>query len=124
MAGRTDKTEILEKALVLISKGYSQNAAAKELGVPQGTINAWIRRAQIPLKKNKRTPPPVNRAFNQPNIKPDSKPPKTVTIGNCVNCGRPIVVAKWVAEYATWPIEHCSRECRNGTVDVEEAEAI
>ena len=121
MAQRTDKAEIIEKALVLIRQGKTAKQAAKELGVPQSTLNEWL---QDIRPKVKRTPLNINREFNQPNLKPDSKPPKTVTIGKCVNCGRPVVVAKWVAEYATWPIEHCSRECRNGTVDVEEAEAV
>ena len=121
MATRTDKAEIIEKALALMAQGYSQSQAAKELGVPQSTLNGWL---QEIMPKAKRTPLNINREFNQPNLNPGSKPPKTVTIGKCVNCGRPIVVAKWVAEYATWPIEHCSRECRNGTVDVEGAEAV
>ena len=114
MAIRHDKAEIIEKALALISKGKTAKQAAKILGVPQSTLNGWIQEIR----------PKVNRSFNQPNLNPGSKPPKTVTIGNCINCGRPVVVAKFIAERATWEIKHCSRECRNGTVDVEEEEAI
>ena len=65
--------------------------------------------------------PKKNADFNEPHGTPKSI--KTVTLGPCVNCGRPVMVAKSVADHATWPIEHCSRECRNGTVDVEEMEA-
>ena len=118
MAIRADKAEILEKAKVLISQGLSQRQAAKELGVSQSALNAWLNWGKPEKTRN------INRDWNQPNLNPGSKPPKTVTIGNCVNCGRPVVVAKFIAERATWPIEHCSRECRNGTVDVEEEVAV
>ena len=120
MAQRTDKAQIIEAAKKLMAeKGYSQKKAAKELGVSQSALNAWLRNGKPEATRN------INRDWNQPKVTGGSKNMKMVTLGECVNCGRPVVVAKWVAEYATWPIEHCSRECRLGrkSNDAEE-EAI
>ena len=117
MAVRTDKAEIITKAKDLIANhGYSQRQASIELKVSQSALNAWLRNGKPEKTRN------INRDWNQPNLSPGSKPPKTVTLGTCVNCGRPVVVAKFIAERATWKIEHCSRECRNGEVgEMEEA---
>ena len=116
MAQRTDKAQIIEAAKKLMAeKGLSQRQAAFELHVSQSALNAWLRNGKPEKTRN------VNRDWNQPNLKGGSKNMKMVNLGECVNCGRPVVVAKFVAERATWEIPHCSRECRCGVVeDIEE----
>ena len=120
MAVRTDKAEIITKALALINKGKTAKQAAKILGVPQSTLNEWLQGVRPKVKKGRQ--PKVNREFND-GMTGESKPPRMVTIGTCIACGKPIVVAAFIAERATWPILHCSRECRNGAAE-EREEAI
>lgn len=120
MAQRTDKAEIIEKAKALMEKkGYSENKAAKELGVCQGTLNRWLLQDGFTSK-----PQEVNRDFNQPKKIGTNKGMEMVNLGPCVNCGKPVMVAKIVADNATWPIKHCTKDCRLGrkpSKDMEEA---
>ena len=121
MAVRTDKAEIITKALALINQGKTAKQAAKILGVPQSTLNEWLQGVRPKVKRG-RQPKVVNREFND-GMTGESKPPRMVTIGTCIACGKPIVVAAFIAERATWPILHCTRECRNGAAE-EREEAI
>ena len=121
MAVRTDKAEIITKAMALINnQGKTAKQAAKILGVPQSTLNEWLQGVRPKVKRG-RQPKVINREFND-GMTGESKPPRMVTIGTCIACGKPIVVAAFIAERATWKIEHCSRECRNGAAEeMEEA---
>lgn len=43
---RADKDEIMAKARVLIDGGMKINQAARELGVPAGTLHTWVNKAR------------------------------------------------------------------------------
>lgn len=36
---------------------------------------------------------------------------KPITLGECVVCGKPVIVAEWVAKLAKFPIKTCCRKC-------------
>ncbi len=87
---RTDRDEIMAKAKVLIAGGMKVAQAARELGVPGGTLAGWISKERRQADKARKV---LESMDSGKTIKPMSEtvlPDKATEVAICADCGKEI----------------------------------